>query len=64
MSPARIIAPLLAAGACLAIWITWGERAHLRGTTLWDLRLVVLAVIAVLILTAAEWLTDRFGGDR
>jgi len=60
MSLARIVAPLLAAAACLGIWILWGERGHLRGTPLWDVRLVVLAAAAFLVLTFAEWLTRRF----
>ena len=57
---AKLIAPVLTVLACAAIWYAFTHLSVLRGSVLWDLRYVVLGVVAVLCLSAAEWIVSKF----
>ena len=63
---ARLLGPALTLAACLGIWAAYGQLGLLRGSVLWDLRYVALGVVAILILSLAEWisaaLVKRLGG--
>jgi len=65
---ARLLDPALTLAACLGVWAAYGELAILRASVLWDLRYVVLGVVAILMLSLAEWisaaLTRRLDGKE
>ena len=56
---ARLLGPLLTLAACVGIWAAYGQLAVLRGSVLWDLRSVVVGIVAILILSLAEWIVGK-----
>lgn len=61
--------PAVTVAAVLVVLAAWWNLDLLRGTFLWELRYVAFLVVAVLVLTAAEWIAARLaalvgGGGR
>lgn len=61
MTPARVAPALITLLACGLFWLAYDNVAMIRGTILWDLRFVVLACLAALLLTLAERFAGLFG---
>lgn len=43
--------------ACLLAWLGWSELDRLRGTLVWDLRIVLAGAGTILLLCLADWLS-------
>ena len=57
----RVVGVLFAAGLAVGLYFAWREsQGLLKGTLLAEFPIVLPVVVAVLVLTVAQWLNDRF----
>lgn len=59
MIVARLVSVALTLGAIAVLWVLWGDRATFRAPLIWELRYVIALVVAVLVLSLAEWFSAK-----